>query len=283
MATETAKQNAAPVARIVIPARMASTRLPRKLLLAETGKPLIQHTYEAASQSKLARSVVVATDHEEIASVVRSFGGEAVMTDEDLASGTDRVAAAAAEMSGVDIIVNVQGDEPELSGESIDIVIRLLSDSPDAVMSTLATPIRRREILEDPGCVKVVVDESGRAMYFSRSPIPFARDWNDALLNTDPPTFLLHLGIYAYRRDFLLRLAAMPPARFEQIERLEQLRVLEAGHSIEVGIVDESVVGIDTAEDYRAFVARYTMATSLFPTIVDASDASFFPRPSGAS
>jgi len=251
-----------PTSRIVIPARMASTRLARKLLLRETGKSLIQHTYEAARQARRPRGVCVATDHREIFEEVRAFGGHAEMTDPEAASGTDRVAEVARRMPDTEIVVNLQGDEPELSGESIDLVIRLLEEDPDAVMSTLATPIRRREQLDDPACVKVVLDGRGRAMYFSRSPIPHARQWNDRLLSADPPVFLQHIGLYAYRREFLLRLAGMPPSKSERIEKLEQLRVLEAGHSILVGIVDEPTVGIDTVEDYRAFVDRFRRGRS---------------------
>jgi len=125
------------------------------------------------------------------------------------------------------------------------------------VMATLATPIRDRTQLDDPACVKVVFDATARAMYFSRSPIPHAREWDDSLLANEPARFHQHLGIYAYRREFLLELAGWPPSPLEQLEKLEQLRVLEAGHTILVGVVDEPSVGIDTAADYQAFVVRY--------------------------
>jgi len=242
--------------QIVIPARLASTRLPRKLLLDETGRTLIEHTYHAAERARRPEGVCVACDHQEIFDAVCAFGGRAVMTDPDAPSGTDRVAEVARQMEGTDIIVNVQGDEPDLAGESIDLVIGLLEEQPDAVMSTLATPIRSREQLLDPACVKVVFDGRNRAMYFSRSPIPCAREWDDSLLAADPPLFHQHVGLYAYRRDFLLRLAQMPPARIEQTERLEQLRVLAAGHTIVVGGGDEPTFGIDTPADYRRFVER---------------------------
>ncbi len=245
-----------PASYIVIPARLASTRLPRKLLLNATGKSLIQHTYEAASRATKPLGVIVAADTEEIATEIRRFGGEVRMTDPDAASGTDRVAEVAAGLTDADIIVNVQGDEPELSGESIDLVVRLLEEAPAAVMSTLATPIRSRAQLEDPACVKVVFDDSRRALYFSRSAIPHARDWDDSLLSADPPHFYQHVGLYAYRRDFLLNLARMPRSPIEKLENLEQLRALSAGYSIQVGVIDEPTVGIDTPEDYRAFVRR---------------------------
>jgi len=241
---------------IIIPARLASTRLPRKLLLRETGKPLIQHTYEAARRATRPAGICVATDCQEIFDEVRSFGGRAEMTDPAAPSGTDRVAEVARRLAEVDIIVNVQGDEPELAAASIDLVIRLLEEQPEAVMATLATPIRSRRQLEDPACVKVVFDLHGRALYFSRSPIPCPREWDDRLLSADPPHFYQHVGLYAYRRKFLLKLADMRPSALEKIERLEQLRVLEEGHPILVGVVDEPTFGIDTPEDYRAFVEK---------------------------
>ena len=241
---------------IIIPARLASTRLPRKLLLRETGKPLIQHTYEAACGARRPRGVCVATDHEEIFDTVRSFGGQVEMTSPSCASGTDRVAEVARRRAEIDIVVNVQGDEPELAGESIDAAVRLLEENPEALMSTLATPIRSREKLLDPACVKVVFDGRNRALYFSRSPIPHAREWDGRLLDADPPLFFQHLGLYAYRRDFLLSLADLPPSSLERTEKLEQLRVLEAGHSIAVAVVSQATLGIDTPHDYRAFVKR---------------------------
>jgi 3-deoxy-manno-octulosonate cytidylyltransferase (CMP-KDO synthetase) len=241
---------------IVIPARLASTRLPGKLLLRETGKPLIQHTYEAAQKARRPAGICVATDHEEIFRAVEAFGGKAVMTSPDCPSGADRVAEVAARLTGVDIIVNLQGDEPELTGQSIDLVIKLLEDDLGAVMATLATPIRSRSQWEDPACVKVVFDAHGRVLYFSRSPIPCPRQWDENLLFSAPPVFYQHVGIYAYRREFLMKLAAMPPSALEKLEKLEQLRVLQAGYPILIGVVDEPTFGIDTPEDYRAFVEK---------------------------
>lgn len=242
---------------VVIPARLHSTRLPRKLLLAETGKPLIQHTYEAARKATRPMGVCVATDHAEIHSAVKSFGGQVQMTRADWQSGTDRVAEAAARMPNVDIIVNVQGDEPEISGAAIDQCIELLERNPEAVMATLGTPIRSLTQLHDPACVKVVFDQSGRAMYFSRSVIPHPREWRDDLLCAEPPLFYQHIGLYAYRRDFLLRYSSLPACPLEQVEKLEQLRVLHAGHAIMVGVIDEPTIGVDTPADYKAFVSRF--------------------------
>jgi 3-deoxy-manno-octulosonate cytidylyltransferase (CMP-KDO synthetase) len=160
-------------------------------------------------------------------------------------------------LAGVDLIVNVQGDEPEIAGTSIDLAVQLLESHPQAVMSTLATPIRSRGQLDDPACVKVVFDGDHRALYFSRSVIPHPRPWDDALLASQPPSFYQHVGLYVYRRDFLLRLAELPPSPAEKIEKLEQLRVLHAGYSILVGVVDEPTFGVDTPEDYRRFVEKW--------------------------
>jgi len=241
---------------VVIPARLGSTRLPEKMLLAATGKPLVQHTYESALRARRPAGVCVATDHPRIAEAVRGFGGEVYMPDPAAASGTARVAEVARKLPGVDIIVNVQGDEPDVSGESIDLVVRLLEENPAAPMSTVCTPIRSRAQLDNPACVKVVFDSAGRAMYFSRSPIPHPRTWSDELLTADPPHFYQHMGLYGYRREFLLAIAAMRPSAIERVEMLEQLRVLAAGYPILVGVVDAASFGIDTAEDYRAFVEK---------------------------
>ncbi len=243
--------------QIVIPARLASTRLPRKLLLNETGQTLIEHTYRAAQQARRPEAVCVAADHPEIAAAVRAFGGQVMMTSPDCPSGTDRVAEIARQLPDTDVVVNVQGDEPELSGAAIDLVVDLLERNPTAVMATLATPIRDRARLADPSCVKVVFDSSGKALYFSRSAIPHAREWRDELLTSEPASFHQHIGIYAYRKEFLLQLSALPRTPLEKLENLEQLRVLEHGHSLMVGVIDEPTVGIDTPEDYREFVARH--------------------------
>jgi 3-deoxy-manno-octulosonate cytidylyltransferase (CMP-KDO synthetase) len=241
---------------IVIPARLASTRLPRKLLLKETGKSVLQHTYEAASRANKPSGICVAADCEEIAEEVRSFGGRVELTSPDCPSGTDRVAEIARKLPSVDVLVNVQGDEPEISAAAIDLAVELLEKNPTAVMSTLATPIRMKDKLHDPACVKVVFDRHGKAIYFSRAPIPFPRNWDESLLSANPANFHQHIGLYAYRREFLLALASMPRAAIEKVENLEQLRVLAAGHMILVGVIDEPTIGIDTPEDYRAFVER---------------------------
>jgi 3-deoxy-manno-octulosonate cytidylyltransferase (CMP-KDO synthetase) len=237
---------------VVIPARLASTRLPEKLLLAETGKPVIQYTYEAACRAIRPTSVLVATDSPEIVGILEGFGGVARLTDPNAMSGTDRVAEVAADYDDVDVFVNVQGDEPEINPALIDQVIELLLSDPEAEVATLACPIREPERIVDPSCVKVVLGHDSRALYFSRSPIPFVRDPETSV---DAP-YLHHLGVYAYRRSFLDKLATLPPSPLEAAEKLEQLRFLQAGAKIVVGITAESASGIDTAEDYRAFVER---------------------------
>jgi 3-deoxy-manno-octulosonate cytidylyltransferase (CMP-KDO synthetase) len=242
---------------IIIPARYASTRLPQKLLLCETGKPLIQHTYESALKATLPVSITVACDHDAIFNAVKQFGGSVQMTDPNAPSGTDRIAEVAAVLDDVDIVVNVQGDEPEIAGSSIDLAIQMLLDHPNAVMSTLATPLRNRQQLEDASCVKVVFDARGRALYFSRSVIPHPRGGiRDEHFTQSPSLFYQHIGLYAYRREFLLRLSQMPQSALEKAESLEQLRVLHHGYSMMVGVVDEATIGIDTPEDYRKFVER---------------------------
>lgn len=250
------ERNSTGIAAIVIPARLESTRLPRKLLLNETGKSLIEHTYRAACQSQLASQVVVAADHTEIYECVQAFGGNVMMTRDDHVSGSSRVAEVAEALSEFEIVVNVQGDEPEISGESIDQAIELLKGNPDAVVATLASPIRDRQVLEQPSVVKVVFDRAGRALYFSRSPIPCARDWNDDWLTAEPAVFYKHVGLYAYRRSFLPQFVELPEAKAELVESLEQLRVLDSGYEIQVGVVEQHAAGIDTLEDYQAFVSR---------------------------
>jgi 3-deoxy-manno-octulosonate cytidylyltransferase (CMP-KDO synthetase) len=241
----------------VIPARFASTRLPGKALLSETGRPLIQHVIEAARRAQSLERIIVATDDHRIAQAVEQFGGEFMMTSALHATGTDRVAEVAARLESARVIVNLQGDEPEISGAALDRVVSLLDEDTEAPMATLATPIRDESIYRDPACVKVVCSARGRALYFSRSPIPHHRDGLPDHEARTAPLAYLHLGLYAYRRDFLLGMSKLPPSRLETAEKLEQLRVLDAGYPIAVDLVDEPSVGIDTPEDYERFVARY--------------------------
>ena len=241
----------------IIPARLQSTRLPRKLLLNATGKPLIQYVWETACQCPELHDVVVATDSEEIASVVLSFGGRVEKTREHN-SGTDRIAEVTRRcFPDADAIVNLQGDEPELDPRVVSSLVRELQSS-NSQMATVAAPMTSPEMVRDPGCVKVVTDINGRAMYFSRAPIPFSRDQpiEDFFRDGEPSPWLLHVGLYAYRRDFLLKLTSMPPSPLEQLEKLEQLRALQCGASIAVSVVNHAAVGIDTPQDYADFVQR---------------------------
>lgn len=237
---------------IIIPARFASSRLPGKPLLRETGKYLVQHVYENSCRSR-ADTVIVATDDARILAAVESFGGQARMTRPDHPSGTDRSAEVARDLDA-DVVINLQGDEPQMDPAILDALPALLANDPDAPVATLAAPINSLEQWRDPNCVKLVRDCRGRALYFSRSPIPYVRDGLPDF-EKRPAMFLQHLGLYAYRRDFLLRLATLPPEPLELCEKLEQLRVLALGYPIAVGVVCHAGRGVDTPEDYRRFVA----------------------------
>lgn len=240
----------------LIPARLQSTRLPRKLLLSETGRPLIQYVWEAAKQAQSLRDVIVATDSEEIAAAVRSFGGRCELTG-DHPSGTDRIAEVVKRsLPDAELIVNIQGDEPEINPANIDELTAELRRHPTAEMATLATPMKSLEQVHAASCVKVVRAADGHALYFSRSVIPYCRDGDPVELLAREHPWLLHVGIYGYRRDFLLKLAQLPPSPLEQWEKLEQLRALESGARIQVAVVEHRSVGIDTPEDYAAFVRR---------------------------
>ncbi len=239
---------------ILIPARYASSRLPGKPLLRDTGKYLIQHVYEQACRSK-AHDVIVATDDARIFQAVQSFGGRAAMTRADHPSGTDRVAEVAQKLN-VDVIVNLQGDEPLIDPATLDLLPELLKQDRAADVATLAVPITSVEQWRDPNCVKVVRDNCGRALYFSRSPIPFVRDGQPDFA-IHPSLFLQHLGLYAYRHSFLLKLATLPPEPLEELEKLEQLRILAIGRCIHVGVVSHAGRGVDTPADYQHFVESY--------------------------
>lgn len=255
---------------IVIPARLASTRLPRKMLLAETGHPLIEHTYRAACRATATAEVVIVTDSDEIAEAVRGFGGRAIMTSPEAPSGTARIVEALGELPPAEIIVNLQGDEPELAGDAIDLAVTALTACPEAGVSTLVTPIRSAEALAEPSRVKAVLSpwtsvatspdatptDIWRAIYFSRAAVPAARTFTPDLLTAEPPFYWQHIGLYAYRRSVLEQWDSLPPSRLADLESLEQLRVIEAGIPIAAASIAASPPGIDTPEDYAAFVAR---------------------------
>jgi 3-deoxy-manno-octulosonate cytidylyltransferase (CMP-KDO synthetase) len=241
----------------VIPARFASTRFPGKPLAHRTGKYLIQHVYERASRCASVDRVVVATDDERIREAVESFGGDVVMTRTDHPTGTDRVAEVSAQIES-EIVVNVQGDEPEVDPAHIDRLIESLQADREAMIATLACPFAVLDGADprDPNAVKVVVDGFGRAIYFSRAMIPYPRGFETTGATHQPAPYLLHLGVYAYRSAFLKEIQTLPPTPLERTEKLEQLRWIEHGYRIAVRLVDRAAVGIDTPEDYEAFVKR---------------------------
>ncbi|HUH40694.1 MAG TPA: 3-deoxy-manno-octulosonate cytidylyltransferase [Castellaniella sp.] len=237
----------------IIPARAASTRLPGKALLDLGGKPLVVRTAQRAAQSGAGR-ILVATDHPDILHAVQAEGFEALMTRDDHPTGTDRLSEVVQRL-GLDddvIVVNVQGDEPLIDPGMIDTVAALLAVHPEAAIATCASPIRSAQTLFDPNAVKVVCDARGRALYFSRAPIPWARDalaGGGQHLAADLPAWR-HIGLYAYRAGFLREFPNLPMGTLEHFESLEQLRALEHGHPIIVHLgADDPAPGVDTAED----------------------------------
>jgi len=238
---------------VVIPARYASTRFPGKPLHPLLGKPMILHVVERARASG-AESVVVATDDERIANVCTQANVEVVLTRADHPSGTDRIAEVAEHKrwTGDTRIVGLQGDEPGMPSAHIDRLANNLSQHPDAAMATLCFPVQSREDWQNPDRVKVVKDHAGMAMYFSRAPIPFVRD-NDAAMTNAPKEACIHIGIYAYRAEFLNHYSSLEASSLENYEQLEQLRVLDAGYRIHVDEVSEATAhGVDRPEDVVA-------------------------------
>jgi 3-deoxy-manno-octulosonate cytidylyltransferase (CMP-KDO synthetase) len=248
--------------RVVIPARYASTRLPGKPLREIAGRPMIEHVWRRAAASG-ATDVIVATDDPRIAAACEAFDAQVAITRPDHPSGTDRLAEVARVRGWAadDVIVNVQGDEPLLPSANVAQVARLLVEDPGAALSTLATPIGSLHEFLDPNVVKVVADARGRALYFSRAPIPWQRDAAPAGLRSQSSYAgaLRHVGLYAYRCAALLRMASLPPSPLEQAERLEQLRALENGMNIRVAVaVEVPGPGVDTEADLAAAEAAMT-------------------------
>ncbi len=248
---------------VLVPARLKSTRLPDKALADIGGKPMVVRVVEQARQS-LASRIIVATDHPDIAAACAAHGVESLMTAAHHQSGTDRLAEAANQLQLTDetIVVNVQGDEPFIDPELINIVAQRLAADSNLPMATACHPIHSKSLLFNPNVVKVVLDQQGRARYFSRAPIPYARDQfatedqTDALPN-DLPAFR-HIGIYAYRAGFLRTYQALTPCALESQEALEQLRVLWHGHEIGVSVVNQAPeAGVDTPEDLARVQARW--------------------------
>lgn len=254
--------------QIIIPARLASSRLPKKLLRTVAGRTVLHWTHQAAIRCELGEPIV-AVDDQQLADEVQRFGGRSVMTSVDCPSGTDRIAEAIETLSRSgeslgddDIVVNVQGDEPEIAPEAVQKVARLMQHHPNADMATIATPIRDAAALADPGVVKIAMDffgdiqtGQGRAAYFSRSVVPADRD-AVVDLQSDRPVYWHHLGLYAYRVSFLRWFASAPVSGLERTEKLEQLRAIAAGKTILVAAVDGAASGIDTEADLAAFDRR---------------------------
>lgn len=241
----------------VVPARLGSTRLPRKMLLRESGRYLFEHTVLGVRRARAIERVVLATDSDEIADAARSVGIEAVLTSSAHASGTDRVHEAFAQLEGegagpFDVVLNVQGDEPEVDGATLDPLVAAFAD-PAVELASLCTPLRDPDAAHDPSVVKVVLDENGDALYFSRAPIPGIAPQN---AGREPSGWLRHLGVYAFRPAALRAFCALPRGILEARESLEQLRWLEAGRRIRVLETAEGSVGIDTPEHYARFLER---------------------------
>jgi len=249
----------------VIPARYGSTRFEGKPLADILGKPMIQHVYDGVRQSKLIDEVIVATDDQRILDAVKSFGGKAVMTSPTHSTGTDRVAEVARKLKS-EIIVNIQGDEPLIKGDIIDKAIRPLLTDDTVHMSTLMTRIEEVRDWLNPHIVKVVVDQKNFALYFSRSPIPFPRDLQIGRLESHPfgtsrplpQRVFKHIGVYVFRRKFLLNFSKMKPTPLEKLEKLEQLRALENGYRIKVTPVNYEPICVDTPEDLQKIVNYFS-------------------------
>jgi len=237
---------------VVIPARYGSSRFEGKVLAKKSGKFLVQHTYERALLAKGIHQVLIAADDDRIMQACQSFGAACVMTSVSHQSGTDRIAEAVRDVQA-DIIVNLQADEPEIDPANIEKVAALLANNPDADMATLIAPFETVEQVANPNIVKCVIDTRGRALYFSRSPVPYNRQAGGIGLASD---YWRHLGIYGYRRDFLMKFTQLPDSFLETTEKLEQLRALENGFTILTANVDRVWDGVDTPEQYEAFVKR---------------------------
>lgn len=239
----------------VIPARWASSRFPGKPLALIKGKPMIQWVFEQASKAKSVSEVIVATDDSRILEAVNEFGGNVVMTSVDHESGTDRIAEVVRNKN-CEIVVNVQGDEPLIPPANIDLIVKPLLEGVSEPTVTLRILIKSNEELMDRNVTKVVVDKSGSALYFSKAPIPWDRDGGDT--NVDPlkPFWYKHIGLYAYRKNFLMEFGSLPESGLERIEKLEQLRILENGFSIKVVETDLDSIGVDCEADLATIEAR---------------------------
>ncbi|MDD5225642.1 MAG: 3-deoxy-manno-octulosonate cytidylyltransferase [Candidatus Omnitrophica bacterium] len=234
----------------VIPARLGSTRLPEKILRSIGGKPMIQHVWERAKQAKKLGEVIVATDDTRIQQCVEGFGGKAFMTRQDHPNGTSRIAEVMGHLKQ-DVVINVQGDQPLVDPKALDEMVSIFESAKDVEMLTLAVRMTDKASFENPNVVKVVCDAQGDALYFSRATIPFVQGKQECAFS-----FLKHLGVYGYRRDFLLKFVAWEPGILENIEKLEQLRVLERGRSIRVIETSYDFISVDTEEDLHEVESR---------------------------
>lgn len=238
----------------VLPARWASTRLPGKVLVDIAGKPMLQRVFENIKQSQELDEIIIACDEPHVLEACQAFGAKAVLTSKDHQSGSDRVAEVAL-TSDADIVLNIQADEPLMNAQVIDNLIKALKDDPEAVVATPIKSISSKEEFEDPNVVKVVLGEASQALYFSRLPIPYRRDGK-------PDSYkgcFKHLGIYAYRRDFLLQYCQWAPSFLEKEEKLEQLRILEKGFRMCCIETDCEMIGVDSPEDVQkveAYLAK---------------------------
>jgi 3-deoxy-manno-octulosonate cytidylyltransferase (CMP-KDO synthetase) len=228
----------------IIPARYGSTRLPGKPLLSLAGRPLILHVLDRAKEIKSVNRVLVATDDDRIIKSVTEYGGEAIMTPIELSSGSDRVGWVAKSLS-CEIVVNLQGDEPLIDTVAIDRAISVLQNDKSQMVATLGYPIKKENLWKNVNVVKVIADENYQAIYFSRQPIPYFRDGKFKML----PRLYQHLGVYIFRKNFLMEYLDWKPSMLEQAEKLEQLRILERGYDIKVIETDSPSFGVDTSED----------------------------------
>ena len=231
---------------IIIPARYSSRRLNAKPLIEVCGKPIIQWVWEKAKKVVSADMVIIATDNQEIYDVAKAFGADVEMTSEHHQSGSDRIVEVAKKYPEIEYIINLQGDEPMIDPACVETVIRQIKDSKEADLATLLTPASADDDLEDPNLVKCVINNDGYAMYFSRSKIPYERNYDEA-------TFYKHIGIYAYKRESLFKMSELAQPAIEKAESLEQLRALYYGMKIKTAIVKYDSIGIDTIEDLNAF------------------------------
>jgi 3-deoxy-manno-octulosonate cytidylyltransferase (CMP-KDO synthetase) len=243
---------------VIIPARYASQRFPGKPLALIGGKPMIVHVMERAARASLVQSVLVATDDERIADAVRSHGGDAFMTPADMRSGSDRIALAARALPFAEIIVNVQGDEPLIPPAMIDEAIRPLLEDPSIEAGTLVRRLRSAQEMENPNIPKVLLDRSGRCMYFSRAAVPYGRGMTPEELIARVPVYG-HVGLYVFRREFLLAFASMAQTPLEEAEQLEQLRILEHGHALHAVVTAYESIAVDTPADLE--IAREAYAS----------------------